>query len=43
MKYREAILAILAALYSSLALADDFKTTDGKNKRQSSSRPVIQF
>jgi hypothetical protein len=30
MKYRGAILAILAALYSSLALADDFKTTGGK-------------
>ena len=30
MKYRGAILAILAALYSSLALADDFKTTNGK-------------
>jgi len=29
-KYWETILVILAALYSSLALADDFKTTDGK-------------
>src|SRR5205809_4310911 len=30
MKHRETILVILAALYSSLALADDFKTTSGK-------------
>jgi hypothetical protein len=30
MKYWETILVILAALYSSLALADDFKTTGGK-------------
>jgi hypothetical protein len=30
MKYRETILVILAALYSSLALAEGFKTTDGK-------------
>jgi len=30
MKHRETILVILAALYSSLALADDFKTINGK-------------
>ena len=30
MKYRETILVILAALYSSLALAEDFKTINGK-------------
>jgi hypothetical protein len=36
-------LALLTALSASLALADDFKTTGGKNKRQSSSRPVVQF
>jgi hypothetical protein len=29
-KYWEATLAILAALSASLALADDFKTVDGK-------------
>ena len=30
MKYRQISLAILAALFASIALADDFKTTDGK-------------
>jgi hypothetical protein len=30
MKHRETILVIVAALYSSLALADDFKTINGK-------------
>jgi hypothetical protein len=30
MKHRETILVILAALCASLALADDFKTTNGK-------------
>jgi hypothetical protein len=30
MTHREIILVILAALYASLALAEDFKTTDGK-------------
>src|SRR5207249_7046867 len=30
MKHRETILVIVAALYSSLALADDFKTIGGK-------------
>jgi hypothetical protein len=30
MKHRETVLVILAALCSSLALADDFKTIDGK-------------
>jgi hypothetical protein len=29
MKYRQTVLVILAALYSSLAVADDFKTING--------------
>jgi hypothetical protein len=31
MKHRETVLVVLAALYSSLALADDFKTIGGKD------------
>ena len=40
MKHWQPALAILAALYASLALADDFKTINGKEYKDATVRNI---